>query len=71
MSPLRLRRYRAERLLHRDFEALRERVLASVRGRLAASGARLADDDLHDAYSQAFRSDINNARCACRVGITW
>ena len=37
MSPLTLRRYRAERLLRQEFEGLRGRVIATVRGRLGAS----------------------------------
>ncbi len=54
MSPLTLRRYRAERLLRQEFEALRGRVLATVRGRLGASGARLDTSDLEACYSQAW-----------------
>jgi hypothetical protein len=56
MSPLSLRRYRAERLLRREFDGLRGRVLASVGGRLKASGARLDPADLEECYAQAFRS---------------
>src|SRR2546421_635652 len=37
MSPLSLRRYRAERLLRQEFRALRAGVLAGVRARLGAS----------------------------------
>jgi DNA-directed RNA polymerase specialized sigma24 family protein len=55
MSPLTLRRYRAERLLRREFEGLRGRVIASVRGRLGASGARLDPSDLEACYAQAWQ----------------
>ena len=55
MSPLSLRRYRAERLLRSEFDALRGRVLASVRGRLRASGARLDQDELEACYAQAWQ----------------
>jgi DNA-directed RNA polymerase specialized sigma24 family protein len=55
MSPLTLRRYRADRLLRREFEALRGRVLSAVRGRLGASGARLDSSDLEACYAQAWQ----------------
>jgi DNA-directed RNA polymerase specialized sigma24 family protein len=55
MSPLTLRRYRADRLLRREFEGLRGRVLATVRGRLGASGARLDRSDLDACYAQAWQ----------------
>jgi DNA-directed RNA polymerase specialized sigma24 family protein len=55
MSPLTLRRYRAERLLRQEFEALRGRVLATVQGRLGASGARLDRSDLDACYAQAWQ----------------
>jgi DNA-directed RNA polymerase specialized sigma24 family protein len=55
MSPLSLRRYRADRLLRREFEGLRGRVLATVRGRLGASGARLDPSDLEACYAQAWQ----------------
>ena len=55
MSPLSLRRYRAERLLRRDFEALRASVLANVRGRLRASGVSLDRGDLDACYAQAWQ----------------
>jgi DNA-directed RNA polymerase specialized sigma24 family protein len=55
MSPLSLRRYRAERLLRRDFEALRASVLANVRGRLSASGMSLDRGDLDACYAQAWQ----------------
>jgi len=62
MSPLNVRRYRAERLLRRDFEALRGRVIATARRRLLVSGVTLDPCDLEACYSQAFRSNVNNAR---------
>jgi RNA polymerase sigma factor (sigma-70 family) len=49
-----LRRYRAERLLRKDFPALRAKVLAVVRSRLATKGVALGHADLDDCYSQAF-----------------
>jgi RNA polymerase sigma factor (sigma-70 family) len=55
MSPLSLRRYRAERLLRQEFQGLRERVLASVRARLGASGASLDQGDLEACYAQAWQ----------------
>src|ERR1700730_19412493 len=55
MSPLALRRYRAERLLREEFEGLRERVIATVRRRLAASGTRLDESDLEACYAQAWQ----------------
>jgi RNA polymerase sigma factor (sigma-70 family) len=55
MSPISLRRYRAERLLRREFDALRAQVLASVGARLGASGARLDPADLDACYAQAWQ----------------
>jgi DNA-directed RNA polymerase specialized sigma24 family protein len=55
MSPLSLRRYRAERLLRDEFEGLRERVLASVRGKLGTSGASLDQGDLEACYATAWQ----------------
>jgi DNA-directed RNA polymerase specialized sigma24 family protein len=55
MSPLTLRRYRAERLLREEFEGLRARVIATVRGQLGASGAHLDARDLEACYSQAWQ----------------
>jgi RNA polymerase sigma factor (sigma-70 family) len=49
-----VRRYRAERLLRREFEAMRGRVLATVRARLRAAGVSLDAGDLDAAYSQAW-----------------
>jgi len=55
MSPLHVRRYRAERLLRDEFEALRERVLTNVQRRLQASGVSLDHDDLGACYAQAWQ----------------
>ncbi len=55
MSPLSVRRHRAERALREQFEALRGQVLASVRGRLRASGVRLDRGDLEACYSVAWQ----------------
>jgi RNA polymerase sigma factor (sigma-70 family) len=55
MSPALLRRYRAERLLRRDFERVRGQVLASVRANLGARGIVLDLGDLEVAYSQAWQ----------------
>jgi RNA polymerase sigma factor (sigma-70 family) len=55
VSPLSLRRHRAERLLRDEFEALRGRVLASVRGRLRASGVKLDGGDLEACYAAAWQ----------------
>jgi RNA polymerase sigma factor (sigma-70 family) len=49
-----VRRYRADRLLRREFEAMRGRVLASVRARLRAAGVSLDAGDIEAAYSQAW-----------------
>ncbi len=55
MSPVTLRRYRAERLLRRDFHALRERVLAGVRANLGARRIALDTADLEECYAQAWQ----------------
>ena len=55
MSPLTLRRYRAERLLREEFEALQGRVLARGAGRLAGSGVSLDQSDLEACYAQAWQ----------------
>jgi RNA polymerase sigma factor (sigma-70 family) len=55
MSPLTLRRYRAERLLRQEFERLRAQVTGRVRARLGASGASLAGTDLDACYAQAWQ----------------
>jgi len=54
MSPQLLRRYRADRLLHEEFERLRERVLAAVDGRLRRCSVALDRSDLEAAYAQAW-----------------
>ncbi len=55
MSPQHLRRFRAERLLRKEFRALRGRVLASTRGRLCARGVVLDAADLDACYAQAWQ----------------
>ena len=55
MSPLSLRRYRAERLLREEFEGLRTKVLATVRKRLASRGVDLDSGDLEACYAQAWQ----------------
>ena len=55
MSPLTVRRYRAERLLRQEFEAMRGKVLGVVRGRLRASGVSLDASDLEACYAQAWQ----------------
>jgi DNA-directed RNA polymerase specialized sigma24 family protein len=55
MSPLPLRRFRAERLLREDFEALRAGVLANVARRLRASGVELDRADLEACYAAAWQ----------------
>jgi RNA polymerase sigma factor (sigma-70 family) len=54
MSPLILRRYRADRLLNEEFERLRERVIAAVDGRLRRGSVALDRSDLEAAYAQAW-----------------
>ncbi len=55
MSPLSLRRHRAERLLREEFEGLRGRVLSTVKGRLRASGVSLDQSDLDACYATAWQ----------------
>lgn len=55
MSPLHLRRYRAERLLRAEFDALRGSVLGAVRARLRDRGSSLDDADLEACYSMAWQ----------------
>jgi len=55
MSPLTIRRYRAERLLRQEFERLRAKVIASVRARLRASGVSLDPSDLESCYAIAWQ----------------
>jgi RNA polymerase sigma factor (sigma-70 family) len=54
MSPRSVRRYRAERLLRREFDATRGPVLAAVRRRLRSVGVKLDDGDLEACYAQAW-----------------
>ncbi len=49
-----LSRYRAERLLRKDFAGLRAKVLAIVRGQLRAKGIALDPADLEACYAQAW-----------------
>jgi RNA polymerase sigma factor (sigma-70 family) len=55
VSPLTVRKYRAERLLRQQFEALRGRVLATVGARLRGSGVRLDPSDLEACYASAWQ----------------
>ncbi len=55
MSPLLLRRYRADRLLREEFETLRERVIGCAEARLRGAGASLDRSDLEAAYAQAWQ----------------
>src|ERR1700719_1254766 len=55
MSPLTLRRYRADRLLRAEFERMRGRVVGSVSQRLRAVGVRLDASDLDACYGQAWQ----------------
>lgn len=55
MSPLVVRRYRAERLLRDEFEALQEKVLGVVAGRLRGRGVQMDAGDLEACYSQAWQ----------------
>ncbi len=54
MSPLAVRRMRAERMLRSEYEALRGRVLRATRAKLAASEATLDPADLDACYAQAW-----------------
>src|SRR5579871_958254 len=55
MSPAALRTYRAERLLERDFHALRGQVLRIVRARLQARGDSPDRADLDACYALAWQ----------------
>jgi len=55
VSPAALRTYRAERLLERDFHALRSRVLAIVASRLKLIGGSLDTADLEACYASAWQ----------------
>jgi RNA polymerase sigma factor (sigma-70 family) len=50
-----LRRYRADRLLHEEFEGLRAAVTAAVAARLRAAAAPLDASDLEACYAQAWQ----------------
>jgi len=54
VTPLDLRRYRAERLLRKDFEGMRAKVLTVVRSQLRGAGISLAAADLEACYAQAW-----------------
>lgn len=54
MSPPALRRYRAERLLRKEFSGLRSKVLAIVRSQLRSKGVTLDPADLEACYAQAW-----------------
>jgi DNA-directed RNA polymerase specialized sigma24 family protein len=54
MSPLTLRRYRAERLLRQEFAGMREEVLGAVGSRLRVRGVRLDRADLEACYATAW-----------------
>ena len=55
MSPLTVRRYRAERLLRQQFQGLRARVIASVSARLQARGVSLDRADIEACYAHAWQ----------------
>ena len=55
MSPLTLRRYRAQRLLERDFESQRDVVVRTVAARLRAFGTPLDRAELDACYAQAWQ----------------
>jgi RNA polymerase sigma factor (sigma-70 family) len=55
MSPLTLRRYRADRLLRAEFERMRGSVIGGVSQRLRAVGVRLDAGDLDACYAQAWQ----------------
>jgi DNA-directed RNA polymerase specialized sigma24 family protein len=54
MTPSALHRYRAERLLRKDFAGLRSKVLAVVRAQLRGKGVTLDASDLEACYAQAW-----------------
>ncbi len=55
MSPLAVRRYRAERLLRAEFRRLQARVTGTVARRLAAGGAALDGQDIEACYAAAWQ----------------
>ena len=54
MIPLDLRRYRAERVLRKEFEGMRGKVLTVVRSQLRGKGIGLAAADLEASYAEAW-----------------
>ena len=50
-----MRRYRAERMLRKEFDVLRGKVIGTVRGRLRASGVSLDASDLEACYAEAWQ----------------
>jgi DNA-directed RNA polymerase specialized sigma24 family protein len=55
VSPLAVRRYRAERLLRAEFRRLQARVTRTVARRLAAGGAALDGQDIEACYAAAWQ----------------
>lgn len=55
MSPLSLRRFRADRLLREEFDRLRDEVLPALRSKLLARGVRVDGADLEAFYAQAWQ----------------
>ena len=55
MSPLAIRRYRAERLLQAEFRQLQARVIGVVRRRVGATGVVLDEVDLEACYALAWQ----------------
>jgi DNA-directed RNA polymerase specialized sigma24 family protein len=55
VSPVSLRRYRAERLLRREFDALRWRVINAADRRLRVAGMELDRCDLESCYAAAWQ----------------
>ena len=55
MSPLAVRRYRADRLLQAEFRQLQARVIGVVRGRMGATGGGLDEADLEACYAAAWQ----------------
>jgi DNA-directed RNA polymerase specialized sigma24 family protein len=55
MSPLALRRYRADRLLREEFASLRASVLANVRRRLDSGGIAIDEQELDACYAEAWQ----------------
>ncbi len=55
MSPLAIRRYRADRLLQAEFRQLQARVIGIVRGRVGATRSGLDEADLEACYALAWQ----------------